>query len=79
MTPRNNEIGAHAAARLLGVTPMTIWRWTQTGYLPAVRAGERGGREAVYNRTVVERLAELRAEASVVMNTRRPLDRLVSA
>ncbi len=64
-------IGSTEAARILGTTPTNVCRWTASGYLPARRKAPGSGFGGhVYDRAVVEHLAERRAEARRVLDVR---------
>lgn len=67
--PETTHIGSTAAARILGVTVASVCRWTQTGYLPAVRRVVGAGREGnIYDRATVEGLAARRDAAMRVLD-----------
>lgn len=51
-----NAITQKEAARLLGVTPMTLWRWAQAGKIHAVKFG----RYRLIPKSEVERLQQAR-------------------
>ena len=62
-------IGSGEAARILGTTIVTVCRWVDTGYLPALRRSKgkgQGGHR--FDRATVAALAERRAAAKAVLD-----------
>lgn len=51
------------ACDILGCSVASITRWVATGYLPAVQVGRTGVQPHIFDRAVVEALAERRAAA----------------
>lgn len=60
------------AADLLDVSLQTVHRWAGTGYLPIVRAGQRGIRAGLAERAVVAKLARERRRAIAWLNWAEP-------
>lgn len=46
LDPDDFLVADSAAARALGVSAMTLWRWTALGYIPVVKIGQRNFRRA---------------------------------
>lgn len=73
-------IGSAEAAELLDTTTVTLWRWSRTGYVPAVRHGTGSGRPGwLYDRAVILAVVERRrrgyallAEAEQLLGGRVP-------
>lgn len=67
------------AAVMLDVSLQTVHRWSATGYLPIVRAGQRGIRAGLAERAVVVKLARERRRALDWLNWTEPPAAIVAA
>lgn len=67
------------AAVMLDVSLPTVHRWSATGYLPIVRAGQRGIRAGLAERAVVVKLARERRRAIDWLNWTEPPAAIVAA
>lgn len=56
------------AAEILGASVGSVSRWASSGYLPALVVGSRGREPYVFERAVVQSLADRRAEAHRVLD-----------
>lgn len=67
------------AAVMLDVSLQTVHRWSATGYLPIVRAGQRGIRVGLAERAVVVKLARERRRSIDWLNWTEPPAAIVAA